>query len=553
MKTPALPLLLLLIFFAASSPAQVQWYQNQDANNPPPNGTFATKITSFTNKSFIASYQWSSEDDQYIWKISKSHINGTEQKSFFVSGTWATAETKIGRHQTVYVLLRSFPAAQPPVFIVYKLDSNLVVRSQRQITLPNNFYIYNINAFELDQSDNIYMTGDGQHDEGNEMSQASFILKADKNLTIKWRRVDTVATSYTQLQVEPSGKLVVVEDDYNSFPQLKIRKYTSNGILTSVRAINTDPGRFNVLSKLDEEGNLFLYGGQSVADTAQGMYLYKVSRQSGNVVYRKTHFTAAGIQLNDLAIDNQGRIFGLITKYLVDGEQQCLISRISAQSGNIQWSRTYGYSADSCVLNKLVLDQSDRIYAVGEKRNSSFLSKGMVMRLKKNGEQEGMYMGPDSIGYQRSHVLIGGITDRDGQLITIGNTNDFDPYTFNSTYFRAFTARFGASRHHGCEDDRNGMAEAVAADQEKEEAVPATKLVIYPNPVRDQLNISQLTIGEYDRVTIYNMQGAQLLQQSINSTSIRLDVGALTNGVYLLVLRSSVTMKEKTMKFMVSE
>lgn len=552
MKTPALPLL-LLIFFSASSPAQVQWYQNQDANNPPPNGTFATKITSFTNKSFIASYQWSSEDDQYIWKISKSHINGTEQKSFFVSGTWATAETKIGRHQTVYVLLRSFPAAQPPVFIVYKLDSNLVVRSQRQITLPNNFYIYNINAFELDQSDNIYMTGDGQHDEGNEMSQASFVLKTDKNLTIKWRRVDTVATSYTQLQVEPSGKLVVVEDDYNYFPQLKIRKYTSNGILTSVRAINTDPGRFNVLSKLDEEGNLFLYGGQSVADTAQGMYLYKVSRQSGNVVYRKTHFTAAGIQLNDLAIDNQGRIFGLITKYLGDGEQQCLISRISAQSGNIQWSRTYGYSADSCVLNKLVLDQSDRIYAVGEKRNSSFLSKGMVMRLKKNGDQEGMYMGPDSIGYQRSHVLVGGITDRDGQLITIGNTNDFDPYTYNSTYFRAFAARFGASRHHGCEDDRNGMAEAVIADQEKEEAVPATKLVIYPNPVRDQLNISQLTIGEYDRVTIYNMQGAQLLQQSINSTSIRLDVGALTNGVYLLVLRSSVTMKEKSMKFMVSE
>ena len=548
MKTPALPLFLLLIFFAASSPAQVQWYQNQDANNPPPNGTFGATISSFTNKSFIACYQWSSEDDQYVWKISKSHINGTEQKSFFVSGTWATAETKIGRHQTLYVLLRSFPAAQPPVFILYKLDSNLVVRSQRQITLPNNFYIYNINAFQLDQSDNIYITGDGQHDEGNEMSQASFIMKADKNLSIKWRRVDTVATSYTQLQVEPSGKLVVVEDDYNSFPQLKIRKYTSNGILTSVRAINTDPGRFNVLSKLDEDGNLFLYGGQSVADTGQGMYLYKISRQSGNVVYRKTHFTAAGIQLNDLAIDNEGRIFGLVTKYLGDGEQQCLISRISAQSGNIQWSRTYAYSADSCVLNKLVLDQSDRIYAVGEKRNSSFLSKGMVMRLKKNGDQEGMYMGPDSIGYQRSHVLVGGITDRDGQLIAIGNTNDFDPYTFNSNYFRAFAAKFGASRNHGCEDDRNGMAEAVA---ETDKVELSTKLAIYPNPVQNQLTVANIDPDEYNKMAVYNMQGALLQQQNVNSTAARMDVSSLPDGTYLLVLWSSTSFKEKSIKFVV--
>ncbi len=555
MKTPKSLLLLQLLWLPFSLGAQVQWYQNQDGNNPPPNGTFGSSAKSFTPNSFAGCYQWTSNNEEYTWKIAKSHINGTEQKTFFVSGTWASAEMRVSRSKAMYVLLRSFPAGQDASFTLYKLDTNLVVKAQRQIVLPNNFSIFNINVFEKDESDNIYLTGDGQYPNGDDFTPASFVLKTDKNLNIKWKSMENSATSFAHLQVDPSsGKVTVIEDFYTFFPQLRIRKYSSSGTLLSNRTFETDPGRFNLLTKLDDDGNLLLYGGKTIGDTAQGMYLYKLSRNSGNQIYSKTHFSTMGFQLNDLVIDNNDRIFSMVTQYMANGDQRCVISRINSSSGNILWNRTFSYATDSCMLSKLVVDESDRFYALGQRMNNLYLSKGVVLRIKKNGQTDGGYNGPDSIGYQRSHTLVDGLTDRTGQLITIGNTNDFDPYTYNSTYFRAFAVRFGQN-NHGCDNKGEAipeaMTEAKEAAEAKDEVIAAKQLVIYPNPVQNQLTVSQVDPDDYDRVAIYDMRGAQVLQQLVKSNTIRLDISSLTDGMYLLVLRSSVTLKEKTVKFVV--
>jgi hypothetical protein len=557
MKTPKFLLLLQLIWLPVSLFSQVQWYQNQNGTNPPPSGTFSSTAKLFTPNSFVAAYQWSSNNESYTWKISKSHINGTEQKSIFLTGTWASADIKAGRYNTLYVLLRSFPLEGNAVFTMYKLDSNLVVKAQRQIELPNNFSIYNINAFELDRTDNIYMTGDGQYPNGVDFNPASFILKTDRNLNVKWKRVDSTATSFAQLQIDHDGKVMVIEDFYTFFPQVKIRKYNSSGLLLNNRTIETDPGRFNLLSRLDNNGNLYLYGGKTIGDTSQAMYLYKVSRQSGNIVYSKTYFEATGIQFHDMVMDDDGRLFSLVSQYMNNGNQQCNVSRINPYTGNIQWCRTYPYAIDSCVLTRLVINESDQFYVLGARRNSSYLSKGIVMRIKKNGQQAGMYNGPDSINYQLSHSLVDGLTDRNGQLIAVGNTNDFDPYTFNSTYFRAFAARFGSNNgHHGC-DDKNASQVMMERNVEsitdtKDEVTVSKNLVVYPNPVQNQLTISGMDPGEYDLITVYSMQGVQMLKQSFAKSSARMDVSSLTEGVYLLVLRSSVTFKEKSVKFVVS-
>lgn len=555
--------LLLGFFLCATFPlyAQVQWYQNQDGNNPPPSGTFGSCTKNFTPNSFVACYQWSSDGDQYTWKVSKSHINGTEQKAFFATGTWASADIRVSRQQFVYVLVSSFPPGENAIYTIYKLDSNLLVKATRQITLPGNFSILSINAFETDRMDNIYLAGDGQYPVGRDMLPASFVMKADRNLNIRWRDVDSSATSFARLQIEPTGKVVVIEDHSDFFPQVKIRKYSSSGLLTTTRTMTTDPGRFNLVAKMDDDGNLLLYGGQMVGDTAQAFYIYKISRYNGMVMFYKTHFAAMGIQLNDLTLDDDGRIFALVTQYLSSGDQQCLVTRINQASGNLQWSRSFQYSTDSCALRKLVVTDADKLYVLGEKRNYQYLSKGMVMRMRKNGQQDGSYQGPDSVSFQRSHALVDGITDRNGQLITIGNTNDFDPYTFNSTYFRAFAARFGAGGgHHGCDDkavfSKGGEAPASAeaiADESAELPATAAKLVVYPNPVQDQLTVSQINPAEYDQLAIYNMKGDLLMKQRVNGSSARFELGNVPGGVYLLVLRSSVSMKEKTIKFVVSK
>lgn len=93
-------------------------------------------------------------------------------------------------------------------------------------------------------------------------------------------------------------------------------------------------------------------------------------------------------------------------------------------------------------------------------------------------------------------------------------------------------------------------AEAIA-DDEKPDVVSTAKLELYPNPVQNLLTVSNIDPDEFDRMAVYNMQGAMLQQQTIVTTKGRMDISNLPNGVYLLVLRSSTTFKEKSMKFIV--
>ena len=529
--------------------AQVQWYQNQDGNNPPPNGTVATAVQKFTAKSFIACYLWSTINEQNTWKISKSHTNGTEQKIFFITGTTAIAEVRVGRYNTVYVLQRSFPFGQNSVYIIYKLDSNLVVKAQRSIQFPNSFNIFNLNAFELDAWDNVYVAGDGQYPNGPGFSPASFVLKANKNLETQWSKMDSTETSYTRLLIDRWGRVLVTEDYYTFFPQVRIKRFAYNGQPLNSFIAYTDAGRYSVNTLLDNDDNIIMYGGKMVGDNSQAMFLKRISRISGKTAYSKTHFTATSSQLNDFKTDQHGNIFTLMTLYFGPDNQQCRISRINLANGNISWNRSMNYAEDSCNLTRLVMNSNDYFYAIGEKRYHNYFSKGFALRIKKNGQLNGNFPAPDSVAFQRSHSLADGIIDNNNQLIAIGNTSDFDTTNYSSSYSRSFAVRFG-NNNNNCLG--KGEAEAVTEATEETEKVELTsKLVIYPNPVQNQLTVSNPNPEEYDQVTVYNMQGAMLQQQAFGTTMTRMDISQLPDGVYLLSLRSSATLKEKSIKFVV--
>ena len=551
MEIPKLFLFLLLLLLQLTLSAQIQWYQNQDGNNPPPNGTVGVSVQTLTPNSFVACYQWKIQNDDYTWKISKSHINGTEQRTFFITGPSAQVEIKVGQHNSVYVLERTFPLGQNAAYIVYKLDSNLNIKAQRTIEFPNSFNTFNMNAFELDNAGNVYFAGDGQYPNGPGFSPASFVLKMDKNLVTQWRRMDSTQTSFTRLHIDRWGRVLVIADFYTFFPDVRITRISSNGQHAQTMTIHTNPGRFNLFSTLDDDENLLLYGGKFVGDNAQAMFLYKISHLSGRIIYSKTHFTSIGSQLNDLKVDGHGNIFCLVSQYFGPGNQTARISRINSYNGNISWNRSFSYAQDSCNLFKLVMNESDQFYVVGEKRRRDIFSRGFAMRLKRNGQNDGNYTAPDSVAFQRSHWLVNGIIDRNNQLIAIGNTNDLDTLTNLSTYFRAFAVRFGSNNNNNTNDCN--IARRGEDIPQAEEITSDNPLVIYPNPVQNQLILANLNDGEYDRMTIYNLQGARLLQQSVKGTATWMDVTALPDGVYLMMLHSPASSKEKSIKFVVSK
>ena len=552
MKTskPFLLIQLMLLQFTLS--AQVQWYQNQDGNNQYPNGTSAITVQAFNNSSFIACYLWTINNDDYTWKVSKTNVSGIEEKTFFVTGTTAQVEVKVGMDKTIYVLRKNYPIGMNPEYIVYKLDANLVVKAQKTITFPNGFNIINLNAFETDRSNNVYLAGDGQYPGIFSPEPASFVLKTDKNLVTKWKWMDSTQTSFTRLHVDGSGIVSVIADFYTFFPDVHLTRISANGQNIKHFTIETDPGRFTLSSALDDRNNILLYGSKSTAVGGEAMYLYKFSKQQEKIVYRKTHFEAAGLQLNDLKVDNDGNIFSLVAQFQSSGALNYKISSINSNTGNISWNHSIPFSQDSCNLLKLVVSDDDRFYAVGYRLTNNYFCKGFALRIKKNGNTFGNFPAPDSVNFQRLHWLCDGITDNNNRLIAIGGTSDLDTSTFNSSYLRAFAVRYSENK---CDDDKPVQevktTVARSAETEKEVIQLTSKLVLYPNPVSEKISVAGLNKDDYDRLTVYNMQGAQLLNQSVSGISVEVVVNSLPEGVYLLVLKSSVTLKEKNLKFIV--
>ncbi|NOT49758.1 MAG: T9SS type A sorting domain-containing protein [Chitinophagaceae bacterium] len=552
MKTPRLFLFILFfLLLQASTKAQVQWFQNQCGDNEPPNGTSGTCVKNFTSNSFVACYLWKIENEISIWKISRTNFNGTELKTLFLNGASSMVEMRVGRNNTIYVLQRNYPFGLDPEYKLYKLDEHLHIKAQKILSFPNGYSVFNLNCFELDDNNNVYLAGDGQYpDPVNEGSflPASFVMKTNKSLSTQWRKMNYSQTSYTRLHIDDAGKVTVIGDYYTFFPDLHIRKFSSSGQLIQLKTITTDAGRYNLYSSFDADDNLLLYGGKTIGDTAQGMYLYKLSRTNYNVIYEKTHFVASGSQLNDLRVDNNGKIFALVTLYL-GTDQISRISRINPGNGNISWNHSIPYSQDSCNLVKLAMDNNERFYAIGQRNSNNYFAKGFAVRMKKNGQCEGNISGPDSVCFQRIHWLNDGIIDQSERLISIGGTFAFDTLTYEMTDIRAFAVRF--DNNNNC--DKPGTEEmfTAAGNGTEEETDAATKLSIYPNPVQEKLTISNLQAAGYDRIAVYNMQGALLLKQSANGNATNVDMTTLSNGVYLLVLRSSATLKEKSLKFVV--
>lgn len=541
-----------LLLLHISLQAQIQWYQNQDGNNQPPNGTSATSVLPLGFNSFAACYLWNTQGDIYTWKISKTNFAGTEIKTFFVSGTTSMAEMRVVNNM-VYVLQRNYPVGLNPEYIVYRLDANLTVKSQKTLSFPAGYNVFNLNCFELDHAGNVYLAGDGQYPAAGGFDPASFVMKTNKYLQAQWLRMDSTQTSYTRLHTDRWGRVIVIEDFYTYFPELRIKKISANGQYAQTKTITTSAGRYSLFSALDNEDNILLYGGKTIGDTAQAMYLYKISKSNATVLYQKTHFKAPGSQLNDLKMDGQGKMFALVTLYTTAGEQFCRISRINPRTGNISWNHNIAYASDSCVLTRLVINNNERFYAVGQRNSNTYFSKGFAMRMKKTGQPDGNLPAPDSVAFQRLHWLCDGLMDNESRLIAVGGTSDFDSTLYTSSYMRAFAVRFSnvSCNPSGKGGGSEAMMTTGETETENENISSETKLVVYPNPVQDLLTVSNLKAENYDRITVLNMQGAVVLQQPAKENASRIDVSSLPDGVYLLVLRSTVTFKEKSMKIVI--
>lgn len=539
--------MLTLLGYSIVSQAQVQWYQDQDSHAPFPYGTYSNRSEPLTAHSFLASYQWKSEGDQVTWKLSKSNLAGQEQKTFMLTHSNAILDFHAGHRNEVFVFEKVFPSGQAAQYNVYRLDTNLVLLNQRTISFPGGYEIFNLNAFEIDDADNVYFAGDGQYPNGPGFSPASFVLKSDRHLNTKWSKIDSVPAVYCRVHIDRRGNVIVVDDNPDLFPAIHVREWTENGQLRKNYMITGEARRESLGSLLDDNDNFFLYGNYSKTDTSQAVFLYRVNRNNAQTYFRKSLFEASSAYMVDLRADNHGSLYSLVQQYNRNSEQFFKVSRINPGSGSVNWNKSFAYAHDSTLFSRVVVGNDEQFFLLGMRIRSGTYSTVFVQRLRKNGHTDGSYNAPDSASDGRQHWLTDGFIDRNEKLVAVGTTQDIDPITFNSTYMRAFAVRYAARNecHHGeAAPASPAMTDVVAKDA-------ATALVVYPNPAQGVVNIANINTDEYDRLLMYNMSGAVVLQQTVSSSSKRIDVSGMADGVYLLVLRSAIGLPEKTTRVVI--
>ena len=93
-------------------------------------------------------------------------------------------------------------------------------------------------------------------------------------------------------------------------------------------------------------------------------------------------------------------------------------------------------------------------------------------------------------------------------------------------------------------EPKQAAARASVAEQDNQQTIS------YRYVDNNQV-VVDLRDNTYDRLLMMDMRGTVILKQAISMGFSRIDVSNLGEGVYLMVLRSSLTLKEKSSKFVV--
>lgn len=555
MKNKLILLFVSIFVVQAYAFLQPQWYQNQDGNSAYPNGTYATGIQPLTHTSFVSCFLWNVNNDIITWKVSKSDYNGQEVKTVYFSGEYSGMEMRTGKKHVVYLLEKVFPPGTPALYKLYKLDSNLNITIEKTIEFPGSFEITGLHQFKLDGSDNVYISGDGQFPENGGYTPVSFVSKSGRNLNTNWTRFDTTLTSFNNLHMGENGKVYIIADHYTTFPDVKLYTYRYDGRPLPQKTITLSPDRLNLSTRLLDD-NLYLYGMQSAPDYEQSIYLSRYSVRYSAMVYSKTFYKAPGSALIDMKPDHNNNLLMLSAQYYNNGEIRNRISSVHGGMGFIRWQRSYLFANDSCNFNRIVTTPgSSRFYIIGEKRayNNNY-TKGVAVRLtRRHGISERRFIGPDSVSFLRSHWLLDGITDTQGELVSIGNTQDYDTTTYSGTYFRSFAAKFGGRNTECGNNTDNGitdMEDAVAEDM----IITTPSVKIFPNPATTQVTVSNINADNWHTLAVYSGNGSLLMQQAISSSTITINTSKFSAGNYFILLRSDKSPADnKKIQFAVSK
>lgn len=107
---------------------------------------------------------------------------------------------------------------------------------------------------------------------------------------------------------------------------------------------------------------------------------------------------------------------------------------------------------------------------------------------------------------------------------------DFASYSGTDTYI-GFRLKTNGEHSYASIDDINWGPNLDSGSFEKE------PFSYYPNPVQDVLNLGYTE--NITNVTVFNLLGQKVMESNANSTSVKMDLSALSSGSYIVKVSSA--------------
>lgn len=390
------------------------------------------------------------------------------------------------------------------------------------------------------------------------------------------------------VDMDPGPDEYIIEHPYGAAYVLKLDSSgnflwvdayrTSSGSVAGCAGINGN--MFSNAISVDGSGNIYTTGffgstgdfdpgaATSYLTPSGGMnaYILKLNSAGGFVWAR--HFTGGSCYGNDISVDGSGNVYttgqfantvdfnpGTGTNNLKapgsPGTSNAFVSKLNA-SGNYLWAVQLGgnYSDNG---NSIDLDASGNVYTTGSLAGSGDFNPGSAkFNLTSAGGNDAFVSKLNSSGGFIWAVRLGGTADDAGNCLDIDAANNvLTTGTFNGTAdFNPSSATANLTAIGGSDTYIHKMNQGSLRLAEDEPDNDEGTVVVFPNPVMNELTIFLPEEVESATVNLYNLAGQIVkTEQHLNGSRLSVDMTECVPGIYFVeVVNASESKRFKVIK-----
>jgi uncharacterized delta-60 repeat protein len=320
------------------------------------------------------------------------------------------------------------------------------------------------------------------------------------------------------LNLQKDGKFIIGSNSRNDI--IRINK---DGSIDNSFIRNSSGADGNINCVTIQEDNKILIGGKfAFYNGYPAKNILRLNSNGSIDVTFQSDATLSGL-VNSIAIQSDGKI-------IIGGDNLSQINGtyvdIMRLNNNGKIDNTFNSytTISSHYIKSVFIEPNDKISFISKKGyDTSFNNKSEFKRLESNGILDPTF----DIG--------------DG---FIGNVNSFFKQKDGSYIL---TGGFTKYKNNWCNGTVRLIGEKIALST-PDFTISNKNIILYPNPVKDILNITSKENIQINSIQIYNILGELVMNQSDKNSISTINVSNLSNGIYTIIINSNKKTNAKFIK-----